>query len=259
MRRRLLIIAIFLLAGAVVNVAVAWGCALTINPFYGTEDSESVRDNAKNLELFVARWSRPGTTAVACVRDSWPFSFRAENEDPMALLDKWTGFREPTHEFESGATKIEQRFAHGCGWPKLSFWCETQLDVVNRELYIGPTEGGLETGLPPLESSRARGASHRRKAPRVLPLRLIWPGVIVNTMFYAAILWLLICGPFVIRRYARQRGGLCPACAYPMGESGVCTECGSPLPEHSSPPTSTVTEADVKDFLEVIGNWGPCE
>jgi len=32
MKRRLLIVAVFLLAGAVVNVAVAWGCAAWVEP-----------------------------------------------------------------------------------------------------------------------------------------------------------------------------------------------------------------------------------
>ena len=39
----------------------------------------------------------------------------------------------------------------------------------------------------------------------------------------------LIPGPFVLRRFLRVRRGLCPKCAYPMGESSVCTECGKPL------------------------------
>ncbi len=63
-----------------------------------------------------------------------------------------------------------------------------------------------------------------------LPLRPVWPGFAVNTSFYAAILWLLIPGPFVLRRLVRRRRGLCPKCAYPMGESEVCTECGNELP-----------------------------
>ncbi len=65
---------------------------------------------------------------------------------------------------------------------------------------------------------------------RLLPLRPTWPGFPVNTLFYAAILWLLIRGPFVLRRFLRVRRGFCPKCAYPMGESAVCTECGKPLP-----------------------------
>ncbi len=65
---------------------------------------------------------------------------------------------------------------------------------------------------------------------RRLPLRPIWPGFLVNTLFYAAVLWLLICGPFALRRFVRVKHGLCPACAYPIGESGVCSECGGALP-----------------------------
>ena len=63
-----------------------------------------------------------------------------------------------------------------------------------------------------------------------MPLRPIWPGFAINTLFYAAILWL----PFVLRRIIRIRRGLCPACAYPMGESAVCSECGKALPKRAT-------------------------
>ena len=63
----------------------------------------------------------------------------------------------------------------------------------------------------------------------LLPLRPTWPGFAVNTAFYAAVLWLLIAGPFGRRRFLRVRRGLCPKCAYPMGEAAVCTECGGAL------------------------------
>ncbi len=65
---------------------------------------------------------------------------------------------------------------------------------------------------------------------RILPLRPIWSGFAANTLFYAVVLWLLICGPFALRRFIRVRRGLCPACAYPRGESDVCSECGKALP-----------------------------
>ena len=63
-----------------------------------------------------------------------------------------------------------------------------------------------------------------------LPLIPIWPGFAVNTIFYGAIIWLLIPGPFALRRLIRRRRGLCPACGYPVGESDVCSECGRDLP-----------------------------
>ena len=67
-------------------------------------------------------------------------------------------------------------------------------------------------------------------SPHVLPLNILWGGFSLDTTAYMVILWLLIPGPFALRRLLRLRRGLCPKCAYPMGESGVCTECGRALP-----------------------------
>ena len=53
-------------------------------------------------------------------------------------------------------------------------------------------------------------------------------GFAINTLFYAGVLWVLFCGPFALRRMIRRRRGQCPACAYPIGQSPVCTECGAP-------------------------------
>ncbi len=74
-------------------------------------------------------------------------------------------------------------------------------------------------------------------ADRTLPLLPIWPGFAVNTLFYATVLWLLIPGPFALRRLIRVRRGLCPACAYSRGESDVCSECGKALAQQANPST----------------------
>ena len=66
-----------------------------------------------------------------------------------------------------------------------------------------------------------------------LPFGPLLPGFAINTLFYAATLWLLSGGPFRLRRLIRVRRGLCPKCAYPMGESAVCSECGKSLPGRS--------------------------
>jgi hypothetical protein len=62
-----------------------------------------------------------------------------------------------------------------------------------------------------------------------MPLRPLWPGFAINTIFYAAILLALFFAPGSVRRMIRRRRGLCPACAYPVGTSPVCTECGKPV------------------------------
>ncbi len=131
MKRRLLIVAVFLLAGAVVNVALAWG--------FVTWTVIALNSRAN------PQFSYTGTLAVG-----WPTE------------------------------------AFGYTWTSNEF-------------------------------------------PAYSSLRPIWPGVAVNTLFYAVVLWLLSGGPFRLRRWVRVRRGLCPKCAYPRGESAVCTECGKLL------------------------------
>ena len=54
---------------------------------------------------------------------------------------------------------------------------------------------------------------------------------------FNTLLWLLLPGPFVLRRFLRLRRGLCPRCAYPMGMTDTCTECGATLPTRARPAT----------------------
>ena len=70
-------------------------------------------------------------------------------------------------------------------------------------------------------------------SPRMLPLRPLWPGFAINTVFYAAVLWGLFAFPFALRRTIRRRRGQCPACGYPVGTSPRCTECGKPVRTHA--------------------------
>lgn len=67
----------------------------------------------------------------------------------------------------------------------------------------------------------------QRTAFPYLPL---FPGLILNTLFYAAIWWGLLALPRLIRRTLRVRRGLCPRCAYDMRglTNAHCPECGPP-------------------------------
>ena len=64
--------------------------------------------------------------------------------------------------------------------------------------------------------------------PLVLPYRLQFPGFAINTLFYAAALWLLIHGSFELRHIIRRKRGLCMKCKYDLRgtELEVCPECG---------------------------------
>ena len=83
-----------------------------------------------------------------------------------------------------------------------------------------------------LETADSRNAGRVVTTSRVLRIGNLIPlpigplpfGFALNTLFYAALLWLLV---LFAPRHARR--GLCPACAYPVGESAVCSECGAPV------------------------------
>ena len=122
------------------------------------------------------------------------------------------------------------------GWPSVAFqwdsWIEWEaLGVLSTSRFDGhPPFTAWHFGLKPPDFLIS-GPNNQWKR---LPIRpATWLGLSTNTLFYAALLWLLISGPFTLRRFVRMRRGRCPKCAYPMGDSSVCTECGCELPKRA--------------------------
>ncbi len=63
-----------------------------------------------------------------------------------------------------------------------------------------------------------------------IPLRPIFPGFAINTVFYTVIVWILWSSPFTARRIIRRKRGHCIKCGYDLrGHSGgeACPECGA--------------------------------
>ena len=60
-----------------------------------------------------------------------------------------------------------------------------------------------------------------------VPLRPIWPGFAINTLFYAAILWLFSLGPVTAHRMIRRKRGRCIKCGYDVSHAphDRCPEC----------------------------------
>jgi tRNA(Ile2) C34 agmatinyltransferase TiaS len=67
----------------------------------------------------------------------------------------------------------------------------------------------------------------------------VFPGFAINTIFYAAMLWLLWIAPGKIRRFVRVHRGRCPACGYQIDSApGIgprCSECGHLLTRPKKP------------------------
>lgn len=70
-------------------------------------------------------------------------------------------------------------------------------------------------------------------------MRIRWSGTLLNPLVAGSALWLLVVGlPWLVlarRARRRLRRGLCPACAYPYSNPDRCTECGLARPRSANP------------------------
>ena len=209
MKRHLLTIAIFLLLGAAVNVGIAWACSLSTH--IARPDRLTLRWRGFGVDRILIT-----SPNIWSTRGSYP-------KEPPDWLPRFSG---------SGAVGRTVVAFVAAGWPLPSLHCRLTYSV-NCYRCEDQWDGAIllineEHQLPAMTGSFAA-----RARDRLLPLYPLWRGFAINTLFYAAVLWLLIPGPFVLRRFLRVRRGLCPKCAYPMGESSVCTECGCGLPKRT--------------------------
>ena len=219
----------FLLLGAIVNVAVAWGCAILVDM---TPATGNVRKGG-DLSLVTDHGSlvgwmrcRVGSTQIElCCRDvGLPSLWNSEWRWAINRFPAWVEFLMAYP--DDMDRPVPTFYASARGWPLRCLW---------GDYVLWPVRG--TSGMYEITDSRWMiflGDSSMqvptRYDARALPLHLLETGFAINTIFYAAILWLLFAAPFALRRRRRIKRGLCPACAYPIGTSPVCTECGMLLP-----------------------------
>ena len=211
MRRWLVQICVLLLLGAIVNVAVTWSLSMFSNlpdrrSIYGPElvgimNTYGLHDDPAE-ERAIAEWKGPGRRAMPLFGDSK----------------------------HHGRVPLNIRYVLQAGWPLVSLtatwsWERDSTGSESSLKWLEHCSGGVPTTAR--DALPASAPTVLRKQPRVLPLHPLWPGFVINTLFYAAILWLLFAAPFALRRWRRIKRGLCPKCAYPVGTSDVCTECGA--------------------------------
>lgn len=189
-----------LIAGAVVNIAVAWGAMLLDPPPHPQSSAYSrpaLRDPASILQRVFPQLN---TTGRVCTGNTY----------------HGAGWRElfASCQDELAVNIIAQVRIHQAGWP---------LSVVQGRIeeHGGSTR---RVGFIAVPGASANPLSVRHKHLPTIP---VWPGFTINTIVYAAVLWVVWFTPGMAKRYFRERCGLCPACAYPIGASPVCTECGT--------------------------------
>ncbi len=202
-----------LLLGAIINIAVAWACVC----WSDETDLEILTHPAHGA----ARWAAP-TPA------DWPAADSLARATGLGITNCLVGG--PARDEDSRS----QQWVLQAGWParsmyvarftvhpKVHTWAPVTLSDIS-EIESETWRDGL--ALPVW----AKG-TFTSVTGRYLPTQVIWSGFAINSSLYASVLWLISGAPFRLRRRLRIRRGLCPACAYPIGTSPVCTECGEAL------------------------------
>lgn len=237
-KRTVAIALLLLFGGAVVNMAVAWTCAV-----YGTMDRSGMIYIPNQGERAVWRDPAPsevtGEPALVVRSHSWGFAgmHMVGDRPPDSTLE--------TRGDEEGIVADIQFSSHvqrpdvldavlvvNAGWPMRA--------LEGRRWHLSVPVGWhfSETGFAMQQQGERATSVSEFELPvnvntagagesRMLPLLPLWWGFTINTLLYGMILWLLFLGPFAARRMLRRRRGLCARCAYPIGKSPVCTECGA--------------------------------
>jgi hypothetical protein len=230
-RRRIIVRAcILLVLGAIINVAVAWGCAALNRP---TRVSLSVVANLQHREGTESWQGRSyrgwGRLWISITRQRsnlpthhpWLIAMKRSQERAWNLKDgqliddllpAWCELRYRELPEESWVAAMQT--VNATGWPMLTLWSERS--------GTGPTIKNVSLAL--------LGGLELNQGKQIdLPIRVIWPGFAINTVLYATILWVLFGTPGAVRRRLRNKRGQCASCGYSLRESvsDKCPECGA--------------------------------
>lgn len=237
MRRRAIIkrVIVFLVLGAIVNVAVAWTCAFASHTTsaVGVQSSASIPPHVPS-EIDSSWFKSNGIALMFLAQQS---AGRGVRMYQIGLEESGGG--------SNGFRTFRWIHLEAVGLPFPSL----------RALgYLGwmPSSGeGKGSRIWEWHGAVQRFGKVQgqilyftyNKYARPIPLRPLWPGFAVNTLFYATLLWLLLFGPPALRRFIRRKRGRCVACAYDLrGVSHVrCPECGVPV---NGPVRNQLIDAD---------------
>ncbi len=179
-----------------------------------------------SIQYIIFRWNAEERSKITATAISKPFS--SWNIAPRELRPN----------YRQSVTIIDGR-----GWPlQTLFWIATSDEDAGPRL---PGAGTVEVGFPQgmiawiSADFEPRYALRLQRAPTsleewylgnpALPLRPIWRGFAINTIFYAVILSALWCAAVKLRHLIRHKRGFCTICGYNLrhADHAVCPECGA--------------------------------
>lgn len=203
---------LLLLAGLLVNLALAWACAAWVAPV-GETSIARLTPVAEGVCEGESRLDRFGRSLIFRARTrEWKYMPNGVLEYAMWDFDSYVH------------SEIQ------AGWPWRAWSCRRP-GYMEMWAFTGgpmsvmpgpnPIVGGIE--LPPFTTPIAP------RAWRALPYQPLWLGAVGNTIFFAGLIWLGVATPRMLRRMHRHRLGRCITCGYDLRgmDHAVCPECGS--------------------------------
>lgn len=206
-RRALRTLALCLVAGFALAVAVAWLLTLLPYPFAWNPDNEiGTGPDPANVMVDRTRFGVEEATLA------WPKEVYKDRRYWTAVTPPyWSRLRRPGWR--------ERHVGSECasGWPMRCLMSLVVVEDTHR-----PSKDTMRWGIKII-----RGYGSHGPLEGVLPLLPIWPGLIVDGLFYGAAVWGLGVGLVAARSARRRRRGLCPRCAYDLHATpDACPECG---------------------------------
>ncbi len=194
-------IVLFLLLGAIVNVAVAWSIAFWTPPLF-----TPTTPAALSQQEATALWRRLSPSEWPEVPEVVGRQFRAVGQSMHEAFKPY--------EIDTPWSDVALVGEHRIGLPAAAV----------RYVFVGGDDGHFP-GDRLIGGWRIRRQDVLRDT---LPLMPIWPGFAINTVFYATNVWLFILGRFALRRHIRRKRGLCVVCSYDLrhADHAACPECG---------------------------------
>ncbi len=221
-RRSLRILALAALLGAVTNILVTAVCVYGAG--IGSRHVAGIW-NRGDRSFLTVHFTGPGKAIF-----DWRVDFASDVYDtPIDRPPSWSTIHSAywTAKVIDAPTRGWSHTDVAYGWPWLSFRggiLTTGMVRSGGVVDFGPR-------LPELVYRTTLGGSvitHRE--PRVVPLRPILPGLVLNSAVYGAAWWVLLLIPGAVRRQRRRRRGACVECGYDrrgIGADVMCPECGA--------------------------------
>lgn len=212
-----MLIVLYLVLGALITSAVAVTFACLRN-CYKAARVQVVDRGGGEAEVLLA-YAAFGSEYVQLSHELLAFNYTNAGI-PQEAVDPshtdWSVLRKHGR-IRSGVTAEE---AHG--WPMCSFrWYR----------YGAKMYGAIELGGDRRIEDRdddGTGIAGTLTGAKAIPFLPIWPGLVLDSTLYAALLWMMMRVSSTLRGFIRRRRGRCLACGYDLrgGLEHGCPECG---------------------------------